>query len=291
MTVDSFPPVSDEPLPPLVRAPTQEAWDAMTPEQRDAAVEALPLMLPLVHIIQRGMAEGDEHADARNDARDTLRRWYRSRDRQAYVGSEITVYYPGEEPVVPDVFVVHDVSPHKRKSWVVSREGRGVEWVLEVLHSGRRAKDLQRNIIRYAELGIVEYFVFDLRTRRLHGWRQAARGVRRYEPIPRAGETLYSEVLALDLLVVGRRLRFRSGTSELLATDDIVERLEETVAELSVQIEEQSMRAEQEAARAEQEAARAEQEAARAEQERRARIAAEAEIAQLRAALERARRG
>lgn len=274
MTMDSLPPAPTT-LPPLPRAPTQEAWDAMTPAAREAAVEALPRMLPLSHIIQRGMAEGDDHNDARSEARDTLRRWFRSRERQVYVGSEIQVYYPGEEPITPDVFVVHDVSPHKRNSWVVTKEGRRVEWVLEVLASGLRAKDLQRNVTRYAELGIAEYFVFDLRTRRLQGWRQASTGVRRYEPIVRAGEKFYSEVLKLDMLVVGRRLRFREGTSELLATEDIIKRLEETVAELAVHVEEQSLRAEQERA-------------AR-EQERAAREAAEAEVAALRAELEKLR--
>ena len=246
MTMDSVPPLSS--LPPLPRAPTREAWDAMTPAAREAVLEELPLSLPMSHIIQRGMAEGDEHLEARYQARDTLRRWFRSRERQVYVGSEMMVYYPGEEAITPDVFVVRDVSAHWRKSWVVSHEGRAVEWILEVLGSGRRAKDLQRNVDRYAQLGIAEYFVFDLRTRRLHAWRQAAPGVRRYEPLRKVGDAYASEVLGLDLLVVGRALRFRQGTSELLTADDLLTRLEETVAELSVHVEEQSLRAEEERA-------------------------------------------
>lgn len=278
-------------LPPLPRAPTQEAWDAMTPAQRAAVIEDLPLSLPQSHIIQRGMAEGDEHLETRYHARDTLRRWYRSRERQVYVGSEMMAYYPGEEAITPDVFAVRDVPTHWRKSWVVSHEGKGGEWVLEVLSSGRRAKDLDRNLTRYAALGIEEYFVFDLRTRRLHAWRQAAPGVRRYEPVAKEGDSYASQVLGLELLVVGRKLRFRQGTSELLTAEDLLERLEETVAELAVNVEEQSIRAEQEAARANQEAARAEQEAARADEERAAREAAEAELRSLREEIERLRRG
>jgi Uma2 family endonuclease len=282
MTIDSVPPLSPSALPPLPRAPTREAWDAMTPDERAAAVEALPLCLPQSHIIQRAMAEGDEHLETRYQARDTLRRWYRSRERQVYVGSEMMVYYPGEEPITPDVFAVREVPTHWRKTWVVAEEGKGVEWALEVLASGRRAKDLDRNVARYAELGIAEYFVFDLRTRRLHAWRQAAPGVRRYEPMRKAGDAYASEVLGLDLLVVGRTLRFRQGTSELLTADDLLERLEETVAELAVHVEEQSLRAERERA------AREEERAAR-EQERAAREAAEAEVAALRAELEKLR--
>lgn len=272
MTIESLPP---SPLPPLPRAPTREAWDAMTAAERAAAVEALPLSLPQSHIIQRAMAEGDEHLETRYQARDTLRRWYRSRERQVYVGSEMMVYYPGEEPITPDVFAVREVATHWRKTWVVAEEGKGVEWALEVLASGRRAKDLDRNVTRYAELGIAEYFVFDLRTRRLHAWRQSAPGVRRYEPIRKEGDSYPSQVLGLDLLVVGRTLRFRQGTSELLTAEDLLERLEETVAELAVHVEAQSLRAEEERLRA--------------EEQRLARERAEAEVAALRAELERLR--
>lgn len=279
MTIDSQPPA---PLPPLPRAPSQAAWDAMTPAERAATIDDLPLMLPLAHIIQRGMAEGDEHLETRYHARDTLRRWYRSRERRVYVGSEMAVYYPGEEAASPDVFAVRDVPTHWRKSWVVTEEGKGVEWILEVLASGRRAKDLDRNVVRYASLGVLDYFVFDIRTRRLHAWRQAAPGVRRYEPIRKTGDSFASLVLGLELLVVGRKLRFRQGTSELLTAEDLIERLEETVAELAVNVEEQSIRAEQETARAERETARADKEAARA-------AAAEAELSALRAEIERLR--
>lgn len=247
----------------------------MTPAERAAAVADLPLMLPQAHIIQRGMAEGDEHMETRYHARDTLRRWYRSRERQVYVGSAMMVYYPGEEAITPDVFAVRDVPTHWRKSWVVTEEGKGAEWILEVLASGRRAKDLDRNVVRYASLGVLEYFVFDIRTRCLHAWRQAAPGVRRYEPVRKDGDSYASQVLGLELLVVGRKLRFRQGTSELLTAEDLIERLEETVAELAVNVEEQSIRAEQETARADKEAARA--------------AAAESELAALRAEIERLR--
>ncbi len=248
MTLD---PIRDVVLPPLPRAPTQEAWDAMTPAQRVAAEEALPLSLPVEHIVHRGMAEGDEHSETRFVVRDTLRRWFRSRERNVYVGSDIAVYYPGEEMVTPDAFAVRDVPTHDRLSWMVSKERKGVEWAFEVLMRGSRVKDLKKNVARYAALGMLEYFVFDLRTRRIQAWRQASPGVRQFVPVVPVQGAFASQVLGLELLVVGRKVRFRQGTSELLTTDDLIVRLEETVAELAVRVEEQEIRAEEEAARAE----------------------------------------
>lgn len=279
MTVDL---IHDVALTPLPRAPTQEAWDAMTPAQRAAAEEALPLSLPVEHVVYRGMAEGDEHGETRFMVRDTLRRWFHSRERQVYVGSDIAVYYPGEEMVTPDAFAVRDVPTHDRLSWMVSKERKGVEWVFEVLVRGSRVKDLKKNVARYASLGILEYFVLDLRSRRIQAWRQASPGVREFAPVAPHNGAFASDVLGLEMLVVGRKVRFRQGTSELLTSDDLIVRLEETVAELAVRVEEQEIRAEAEAARAAQEAARAAQEASRAD-------AAEREVAAMREELARLR--
>ncbi len=40
-------------------------------------------------------------------------------------------------------------------------EGRGPDFILEVLHLGDRKKDLVKNVERYARLGVEEYFVYD----------------------------------------------------------------------------------------------------------------------------------
>src|SRR5262245_36984624 len=49
--------------------------------------------------------------------------------------------------------------PLRRASlaWVVAEEGKGLDFVLEVLHKGDRNKDLVENVERYAQLGIPEY--------------------------------------------------------------------------------------------------------------------------------------
>ncbi len=67
-----------------------------------------------------------------------------------------------------------DVETHRRSAWVVSAEGRGVGWVMEVLVEGDRRKDVVGNVRRYAALGIEEYFVFDHAHKTIRGERPSA---------------------------------------------------------------------------------------------------------------------
>ena len=54
----------------------------------------------------------------------------------------------------PDLLAVRDVETHPRQKWVVSHEGKGLEWVMEVHVGGDRKKDAEYNVERYARLGI-----------------------------------------------------------------------------------------------------------------------------------------
>ncbi len=206
------------------RAPTQAEWDAMDGATRARVVEALPSeweeLLP---------PEGDEHREAASDALETLRAFYRSTGRRVYVSSNLGIYYPGEPRFAPDLLAVVDVEPHKREKWVVSAEGKGLDFVMEILVHGDRRKDLEANVARYARLGITEYVIHDVRRGRLLGHRlpsPASATADRYEPIaPEAGR-VRSQVLDLDLVLDGERLRFHAGTACLLDGRELVERLE-----------------------------------------------------------------
>jgi hypothetical protein len=233
--------------PPLPHAPSQAVWDAMTPAQRAALVDALPTRLPRPLGAE---SEGDDHVDAAVGTRDTLRMLYQRSGRKVYIGAGASVFYPEVEAFAPEVIAVNDVEDHNRTRWVVSAEGKGVDLALEVLVAGDRRKDLERNVVRYASLGIREYFVFDRRRRQLHGHRLDAPALRTYSPItPHAGR-LASQVLGLDLIVQGSRLRFYHGTAMVLANDEIIHKLEETVEEMAFGREEAEMRAEAERQRA-----------------------------------------
>jgi len=87
------------------------------------------------------------------------------------VSSELVIYYPGQPRFCPDVLAVLDVEPRGRESWIVSAEGKGLDFVLEIHTAGDERKDFERNVQRYAALGIPKYFAFDRPRARLWGWR------------------------------------------------------------------------------------------------------------------------
>jgi hypothetical protein len=216
--------------------------------------------------------------------------------RSIYIGTNLPVYYPGRLMFSPDVMAVLDVATHPRPSWTVSKEGKGLDFALEVIVLGHRRKDTVRNVELYARLGISEYFVFDRPALRLQGFRLRAAG-QAYEPIVPQHGYFASLVLALNLRVDGERLRFYAGDAELPGASELIDQLEGFVDGLEDRLlaaegraEEEARRAEEEARRAEEEARRAEEEARRAEEEARRADSAEARLNEALAELARLKR-
>ena len=59
----------------------------------------------------------------------------------------------------PDFFVVLDVSPRERKSWVVWQEGKGPDVVIELLSDSTAAHDKgEQKIIYQNALRVLEYY-------------------------------------------------------------------------------------------------------------------------------------
>ncbi|WP_437332901.1 Uma2 family endonuclease [Sorangium sp. So ce394] len=267
------------------RAPSQETWDRMSPEQRARVVD----MLPSEFTLDAAPPEGDAHSKASAGARFTLDAFFRRIGRRIYVSSNLAVYYPGERCFAPDVLAVRDVEPHDREKWVVSTEGRGIDLAIEVHVSGSRQKDEVDNVERYARLGIEEYFYFDRRRRILQGYRlPSAReggGARplAYRPIVPQEGRFSSEVLGLDLLIEGDRLRFLHGNDVVLEADELITRLGVALSEALASKEDAERRAQAEAERAQAEAERAQAEAERVS-------LLEKELAEARAELDRLRR-
>jgi Uma2 family endonuclease len=246
------------------RAPPQHVWDRATEAERRTIVASLPSEPE-----RAAPPEGDVHRRSKNRAVEALEEFYRRTRRRIYLSSELPVYYPGERMFAPDLLAVLDVEPHDRQSWVVSAEGRGLDFVLEIHVAGAKRKDYEDNVERYASLGIPEYFVYEPVRGHIAGWRLGNPPARAYERIvPQAGRWP-SAVLDLDLALEGGRLRFFHGSAELLDAHELVERLSRMVDEAVRRAEEEARRAEEEARRAEEEARRAEEEARRAEEEAR----------------------
>lgn len=232
------------------RAPPQQAWERMTADERRVVLESLPSEPPL-----SAPPEGDPHRIPKLKALEALEEYFRRVRRKIYVSSELPVYYPGERMFAPDLLAVLDVEPRARKSWVVSQEGRGLDFALEIHVAGSAKKDFEDNVERFAALGISEYFAFDASRGRLGGWRLGPRPGR-YEPVvPQAGRWS-SGVLDLDLAVEEGRLRFFHGSAPLLDAGELIGRLSAMVDAALRRAEEESRRAEEESRRAERLAAR-----------------------------------
>jgi Uma2 family endonuclease len=208
------------------RAPSDEQWDAMTPEERRRVVEMLPAQ-PDVDFLPP--SEGDPHRKASTGALQTLDGFFRRERRKIYISGNLAIYYPGERVFSPDVIAVLDVEPHERQSWVARDEGKGIDLAIEVHVAGDRRKDVKKNVERYARLGIREYFVFDRGRLGLRGYRLPPGDPGRpgaYQPIVPQGGLFSSEVLGLDLMVEGTNLRFFFTTAPLLDAEERLVRVE-----------------------------------------------------------------
>ncbi len=253
------------------RAPSQELWDRLPPEERARIVASLPSEFPTSRATP---PEGGYHFEAKVRAQDVLGGFFSRIGRKVFIGCELPVYYPEEPMFAPDLIAVLDVEPHVRRHWTVSHEKKGVDLALEVYVAGDWRKDVERNVERYARLGLREYFVFDRTRLKLMGWR-LAEGRLTYQPILAQQGFYPSKVLGLELQVEGDRLRFYYGGAVLPESQEMVATL-------------RRMLEESEAHRTAELQARTEVEQ-RLDQETRLREEAERQLDQARAELERLR--
>lgn len=199
----------------------------MTPEQRLQVEDELLSSDSLEQEAEReeAMAEAERHLDIKVEARDTLREFFRRQRPDLYVAADIPVYYPGQKSIRPDLMAVTGVDTHRRDSWLVSAEGKGLDLALEIHHKGKWRKDFVENVERYAGLGIREYFAFDVNRRELRGWRLPP-GAQVYQSLRGPWGRFNSEVLGLDLFVEEGELRFFLDNAELLGGNRLVHKLQ-----------------------------------------------------------------
>ena len=207
--------------------------------------------------------------------------------------------------VAPDVLVAFGVGTHSRSSYLVWEEGKPPDWVLEVASPLTNDLDFKRRA--YAAMGVPEYWLFDPKgdvfpagQPRLQGLTLADGGYVRLAPRLADGLAMIrSSVLGLDLRVEGEFIRMRDPATredilhqrelKALAERETARRKDaEAHAEQAARRKDAEARAKQEAERAEREAERAEREAERAQREAAERFVAQARVAELEAALQRA---
>ena len=157
------------------------------------------------------MAETDLQYTPLTDTVSALRVRYQGRD-DVYIAGDMLIYYRinrADARVAPDVYAVFGAQGnHPRDNWLVWREGKAPDFVMEIAsHSTwRRDRDEKRAI--YAEMGVTEYWRFDptgeLFTPALVGERLVAGAYRELPAAVDAAGVLHrhSAVFGLDICVL-----------------------------------------------------------------------------------------
>ena len=156
------------------------------------------------------MGESDLHITCMLYVLAALKWHFEKREGEGvYVSANSFLYYERGNPravVAPDVFVVLGVPGHLRDSYLLWKEPKGPDFVLEITSASTRREDERRKRGVYAALGVREYFLYDPRGEYLMPPLQGFR-LRdgEYTALPAvtmrsgAARSVHSEVLGLDL--------------------------------------------------------------------------------------------
>ena len=196
----------------------------------------------------RPMAETPVHRDVMINAIQILTRHFAGRS-DVYVSGNMLMYYEEgnlRKSVAPDVFVVMGASRDEdRDTYLLWREPKAPDFVLEVTSKSTRRNDLVTKHALYESLGVAEYFMFDPRAEYLDpplqgfGLRSGRYAALQVVALPHGAPALYSGALGLFLHVRGQALRLHDPA----VGEDLLTPMEEA----SVR-EEAETRAEREAA-------------------------------------------
>jgi len=162
------------------------------------------------------VAESDFQLGPLIYAIDALRAYFQRRD-DVYVAGDLFLYYEEGNPsavVAPDVFVVLGAPNRSRSSYMLWREPKAPDFVLEITSQSTRAQDQGTKRERYALLGVQEYFQYDPTRDYLEPPLQGFYLVGdTYQPMP--GTTSPEGTLVLRSDVLGLELRLEEETLRL----------------------------------------------------------------------------
>jgi len=174
------------------------------------------------------MGETAVHADLVHYLRDVLR--WQFRGQRCAIYENLNFYQtanPKEYPLAPDIAVIKGVDYRLVRSWRVGKTGPAPQVVFEFASEETWNNDLEEKPLKYAQMGVKEYFAYDpnerplLRrdtSRRLWGWQlDKSRGEMREMPV-RPDGCLWSQHLE-SLLVPDREyLRLYESNGQLRLT-------------------------------------------------------------------------
>jgi Uma2 family endonuclease len=162
----------------------------------------------------------------------TALRIYFQDQLDVYVAGDMLLYYERGNPravVAPDVFVVVGAPKRRRRSYMLWREPKTPDFILEITSMSTAGQDQGIKKGLYAFLGVTEYFQFDPTADYLNpplqGFRLEEGG---YTPIlPEASSNgrlqLYSETLGLYLELQNNEFRFIGPDGQRLLSPEELE--------------------------------------------------------------------
>src|SRR5207248_9202588 len=110
------------------------------------------------------MAETEIHRNDATDLIQSLEDYYAHEPRICISGNLLMYYEEGDrrKHVSPDVFVVRGVEKRERIHYLVWKEGKGPDLVIEITSKTTRREDKKKKWELYRDiLGVSEYFLFD----------------------------------------------------------------------------------------------------------------------------------
>lgn len=203
------------------------------------------------------MAESDRQRDWMLFLIKVLQIYY-AEQPNVYVSGSLLIYYvEGDKrfSIVPDVFVVFGIAKETRDTYLLWKEGKGPDIVIEITSKTTRKRDQKEKPALYRDMGVQEYFQYDpagdYLFPALQGLRLDAEGT--YVPIaPRTQNgllVLESKVLDLELHLDKLRLRVYDPASQSYLRSHEEERETRIRAEARAQAADARAQAEAEARR------------------------------------------
>lgn len=172
------------------------------------------------------MAETDIHRDDMIDLIQTLKDYF-AREVMTYVSGNLLMFYEEGNPrkhISPDVFVVHGVTNQNRDNYLVWKERKGPDLVIEITSKSTKREDRNKKRAVYRDiLKVPEYFQFDPTEDYLKPPLQGFRLIGGdYVPIEPVAGRLPSQILGLHLERDGKELRLYDPAtgSRLLKRDE-----------------------------------------------------------------------